>query len=388
MNSGDKKFITVAIYTHPELYPPLLNAIDELSKIFSFAQIIARNLETSVWKYPSNVQLIISGTAISIRESERASTGWKIKSFVRFTIDLYKSMKHVRSEWMMCNDVISLFSFRLIRPFLGYPVKLWYHSHDVAELKSMRRYSVGYFAVKSEKKHFNRIDLFTLPSEARLEFFPMERFKGKTLIVPNYPSLQRMDQDQKTEWKSENDLKLLYQGRVSNEHGLEEIIDIIKTDPSLRLTIVGPGDEMYKQKLRNRISEMGINFRVSMLEPVPYAELREITLDHHIGLAINKPVNLLYATAVMASNKIYEYAAAGLPILYYKNLHYLEFLKGFTWAFPSDLTFTDIQAIIGEVKKNYKDLSNSARKDFRQQLNFEIVFRPVISWISRNGTVS
>src|SRR5664279_3746457 len=90
MMNGDKNLITVAIYTHPEFYPPLLNAIDELSGDFDELRVVTRNLYVSRWKYPDNVQLIYSGQAVEINASEKASTGWKIKSFLDFTRALHR----------------------------------------------------------------------------------------------------------------------------------------------------------------------------------------------------------------------------------------------------------------------------------------------------------
>ena len=282
----------------------------------------------------------------------------------------------------MCNDPISLFSLRLIRPFLGYTLKLWYHSHDVTELKSMRTYSVGYFAVQSEHTYFDRIDLFTLPSEARLKFYPIEMLKGKWIVVPNYPSLQRMSQDRSVELKSDGRLKLLYQGRISDEHGLEEMVDFIKSDAALLLTIIGPGNDVYIRNLKNRVAELGITQRVAILDPVPYGELQKITITHQVGLAINKPVNTLYSTAVMASNKIYEYAAAGLPILFYKDKHYVDVLSKYPWAFPTGLSLADLSLIIREIKVNFDDLSRKAKEDFHNKLNFTVVFEPVRSLLT------
>ncbi len=288
----------------------------------------------------------------------------------------------------MCNDPISLFSFRLIRPFIGYKLKLWYHSHDVAELSSMRTYSVGYFAVKSERKYFNRIDLFTLPSEARLKFYPTQELKGKWMVVPNYPSLQRMERLQAAVLKSDSHLKLLYQGRISDEHGLEEMVDFIKSDPALLLTIIGPGNDTYIRKLKNRVMELGVTEQVSILDPVPYGELQKITTTHQVGLAINKPVNTLYSTAVMASNKIYEYAAAGLPILYYKDQHYMDVLSKYPWAFPTDLSFPGLSLIIREIKGNFDELSRKAKEDFHNKLNFTVVFEPVRSLLMAKNQFS
>ena len=56
---GEKKGdIVIAVYSHPEHYPPTLNAIEFLSKEFKHIYVIHRNIEGFNWKYPSNVTLL------------------------------------------------------------------------------------------------------------------------------------------------------------------------------------------------------------------------------------------------------------------------------------------------------------------------------------------
>jgi hypothetical protein len=379
--------IVVAIYTHPELYPPVLNTIDELAELFQKVIVISRNLAPANWKYPERVQIRTSGRYISVRDSEQKSPGWKFGSYFMFTRELYRALRKERPEWIMCNDPFSLMSFRMIRRLIGFPVKLWYHSHDVTEPDKMRTYSIGYFAVKSEKAYFDRVNLFTLPAESRLRYFPVDRLKGKWLIVPNFPSKKRNTENHPIEWYSGMDLKLIYQGRISNEHGLEEILAFMRVTPDIRLTVIGPGNEDYIQLLKDKIMVLQLADRVEIVKPVAYNELMEITRKHHIGLAINKPLNILYSTAAQASNKIYEYAAAGLPILYFKNQHYQEYLGKFKWAFPTDLSEQNLSHILQEIRSKYQTLSENAKADFQNSLNFGAAFRPVLSILSENTLI-
>ncbi len=377
----NKNAITVAIYTHPELFPPVLNALDELANLFSRITVVTRNLTKSHWEYPDAVKMVNSGEFIPIRDSEKQTTAWKVKSFVRFTRDLRRTLQKEKPGWVMCNDPISLFSFRLIRPFLRFPFCLWYHNHDVVEMEGLRKYSVGYFAVKSEKKFFGHIDLFTLPSEDRLKYFPLQELRGKIIVVPNYPSIRRMKIDSASARNPENGLKLLYQGHVGEGHGLQEIIDFVQTEPGISVTIVGPGNEDYILARRNQVKELGVGDRVVVLGAVPYSELSVITRSHHVGLAIHEPINILFRTAALASNKIYEYAAAGLPVLYYGDEHYIKHLGKYAWCFPTRLSAGELSSILQNIKENYRDLSQAAETDFREKLNFAAVFSPVISYL-------
>ncbi len=377
----NKNAVTVAIYTHPELFPPVLNALDELSNLFSRITVVTRNLTKSHWTYPQAVEIVNSGEFKPIRDSEKETTFWKIKSFMRFTRDFRRTLRNEKPGWVMCNDPISLFSFRLIRPLLGFPVRLWYHNHDVVEMEGLRKYSVGYFAVKSEKSYFRHIELFTFPAEDRLTYFPMQLFRGKMIVVPNYPSIRRMKIDLAPIRNPDAGLKLLYQGHVGEGHGLKEIIDFVKTDPGISLTIVGPGNEDYITARRHQVRELGIGDRVVVLDAVPYSELSKITRAQHVGLAIHEPINILFRTAALASNKIYEYAAAGLPVLYYGDEHYIKYLGKYSWCFPTRLSADELSAILQNIKGNYRELSRAAESDFRERLNFASVFRPVISYL-------
>ena len=210
----------------------------------------------------------------------------------------------------------------------------------------------------------------------------MKRLKGKWLIVPNYPSLRRMGDQQRTDWKPGENLKLLYQGHIGDDHGLEEIIAFVKTDSSLQLTIVGPGNSDFVQELRNRIVKLGIMERAAVLDPVPYNELPNITKTHHVGLAVHEPVNIAFRTAALASNKIYEYAASGLPVIYYKDEHYMRYLGKYNWCFPTNLSEQDLSGIIQEIKANFSSLSQLAQSGFQAMLNSGAVFHPVLAHIS------
>src|ERR1700761_7118857 len=181
--------LVIGIYYHPEAYPPTLNAIGELSGHFDTIAVVHRPHLKGTWKYAANVIPKASGKQISSTGQEQASTPKKIGFFLRFVLDLLKECLRLRPRVILLYDANALFAYRLIRPLLWFKHILWYHNHDIAEIATMRKYSVGWFSCKTEKAIFPRIDIFTLPSAERLAFFPMDTFKGKYFVVPNYPSL-------------------------------------------------------------------------------------------------------------------------------------------------------------------------------------------------------
>jgi len=78
--------ITVLIYAHPELYPPTLSAIEELSQIADTIDVVTRNMLTSKWEYPSNVRVnYINKKKYEDFEIENISFALKIIHFLKCT---------------------------------------------------------------------------------------------------------------------------------------------------------------------------------------------------------------------------------------------------------------------------------------------------------------
>ena len=147
-----KNSIVVAVYSHPEFYPPTLNAIQELSKQFDTVFVLSRNVLQSEWDYPKNVQLIKSGKFRSIRSSENNNILKKAISFLSFTLHFYKLIIKEKPRFIQVCDVIPLFSLFLIKKIVVNKTKIWYHNHDVSEIELCRKYSIGWFATKYEYK--------------------------------------------------------------------------------------------------------------------------------------------------------------------------------------------------------------------------------------------
>jgi hypothetical protein len=107
----------------------------------------------------------------------------------------------------------------------------------------------------------------------------------------------------------------------------------------------------------------------------------KVSATCHIGIAIFDKTDVMNRTLGTASNKIYEYAATGLPILFYDNEHFRRHLSRYNWAFPVDLSAKGLLNAIREIDNNYASLSAQAHADFETNLNFEHHFREVKEYI-------
>ena len=378
------RVVLILIYSHPEYYPPTLNAIDQLCEISDKVVVVTRNNKFPSWEYPDNMELHASGDFVSIRESEVESTWWKINSYLQFSRRALSLCRKYKPEWVICYDSIPLLTGRLLKSFSGTPFKLWYHNHDVSVIEAVRKYSIGWFASRSEQTVFKMVDLFTLPSRERKDSFNLRDFKGSLFILPNYPSRRRYDIAVTDIPPAPAVLKLLFQGFIGSGHGLEEFIEFVSDKDDVSLTIIGPGDRDYVNQLKEQVRSRRLSGKIIIRDAVPYQLLIDITQLHHVGLAIHKPVNIAFRTAALASNKIYEYAACGLPVMYFDDEHYRNYLSRFRWAFANDLSYQRLDEQCDFIREHYAEISAAASKDFRESLNFERVFNPVKEFLLNN----
>lgn len=68
-----------------------------------------------------------------------------------------------------------------------------------------------------------------------------------------------------------------------------------------------------------------------------------------------------------ASNKIYEYAASGLPVILYDNEQFRKYLTQYPWAFFIDGSPAMFIDCIHTIINNYKELSSLSRSSFEKR---------------------
>lgn len=369
------KNIVIGIYFHPEAYPPTLNAIGELAKEFSSVYVVFRPHREENWVYPSNCHLIPSGKLLDIDQQQSSSLLKKVLFFIRFNFLLFQTVKKYKSPYLLLYDYFPMSAAYLMRLILPKNTRFWYHNHDVAEIEKSRKFSLGWWSIKMESRMFKYLSIFSYPSKERLKFFNLKEFKGKQFFLPNYPSI-KFYKDYQSNYIEGKKIKLLYQGTISKGHGLESVVKATKDNQNMELFLAGSdrdGTVDYLKTIKSRnIFYKGL---------LPYNELPSLTSHCHIGLAINEPRSIIYQTGGTASNKIYEYAACGLPIIYFDNKHYNKYLGKYEWAYASDLTKESILHCINAIVANYEYLSKQAKKDFEYCFNYNLAFQPIVKHI-------
>jgi|GEM_PF-298537 len=105
----------------------------------------------------------------------------------------------------------------------------------------------------------------------------------------------------------------VYFGALTRNRGLPTALRALALLPELRMRLVGPEAWGYRRTLRELADELGVADRVEILDPVPPDRAATVLADAAVGLALIEPACLSYRMTL--PNKLYEYVAAGLPVL-------------------------------------------------------------------------
>ena len=95
--------------------------------------------------------------------------------------------------------------------------------------------------------------------------------------------------------------------------GLEQMIDALPLLPEVRLCAIGPGTPLYRSGLLTRAASMGVADRVVLRAPVAPGEVNRALAGAAAGLCLIQPICRSYELCL--PNKLFEYAAAGVPVL-------------------------------------------------------------------------
>lgn len=104
----------------------------------------------------------------------------------------------------------------------------------------------------------------------------------------------------------------LHQGSIQPSRGLEVTVEALSHLPAdVALVLVGGGPEDYLNKIREVGTSLGVGDRLFIHPAVQEDQLFPITCSAQIGIVIYQ--NVCRNNYYCAPNKLYEYAAAGLP---------------------------------------------------------------------------
>lgn len=256
--------------------------------------------------------------------------------------------------------------------------KLVYDSHEIFiennYLMNKRLYAM--YLKRVEKYICKRLDLMVCVSNAAADYFADEYNISKPMVVTNCSLKKEMIIDKP---EKHNGFEVINHGQFYQGRGYEEMIEaaaLLTQYPEIKLCVRGYG--MLEDSMRKSAEEKHIDNFV-FYSPVNVEQLIPEAAHSCVGIAITKPVCLNFKLSV--SNKLFEYAAAGLPVIM-SDIPEHRYLND-KYNFGLIIAENTPQALADAILRLYQDkeLYNSLAENARvlsQELNWENEFNKLI----------
>jgi glycosyltransferase involved in cell wall biosynthesis len=143
------------------------------------------------------------------------------------------------------------------------------------------------------------------------------------------------------------------------------------------------GSVVFKEnELDAELRKLGLSERVVVHGWRPLESLMTDTLTSSVGLVLYDSATLNTANCASATNKLFEYAARGIPAVVPDRSDFREFFAQEEWVAYADPTSP--QSIASSIRHifqhrdRYRHMCRAARDAFEQRYNYERVFGPVL----------
>ncbi len=355
----------ILIYDDVQSFPPTLNQCLYLSQQGIEVRIISRNVKDIPWNFPKNVHVT------RVNSLQGGGTITSLRNFIRFQLEVFRAMFKHKPERYYVYDLYSCLAVLLPSKFLSSKRhKLWYHSHDV--INPVKGYNLSNLAKWAEKKVIQQCYGFSSPSVDRLTHYPAhQQAVSKYIEIRNYPSLEifRFGKPKSVEG---NTIKLVFSGAISVNRGISELAEALQQPvggKQLELHLF-TYPSTFTTDLKDKIERLKISDRVYFHDPLSYKQLAETLPQFDIGIAFYNGTGILDTSSATGSNKLYEYGASGLPVLFLDKINFREVLSDLKpWVEFVQLNPTSIQNGIEQVIHNYTERSTWALEDINSKCN-------------------
>lgn len=382
MSPGDKPALLVVFYANPDRYPPTYNAIRLLSARFRVRVICRANADPPSVTWPAEVRVDRVGPAVPEREKYTASIGAKLGEYLAFVWAVRRALAADRPEVAYAYEPHAVTALGLA----GCRARTVYQRHEIEELGPIDRRSLQGWILALSWRFGRRADLLVFPEKRRAELY--QRFVGDPrapLIVPNFPLLSAFAAP--TGWPAILEARwrekvLLYRGAIGASNGILQMVRALPDlDAAITLRLCGGAEPEFARELRATATALGVAERVRSDGFVPYDRLNRETVGAAVGLVLYQRVQANLEFNATATNKLYEYAACGVPVVVPDRPGFRAFLAGESWV---EYAEADSPASVANAvrrlfadRARYEERAVAARRAFEERFNYEAVFAPL-----------
>lgn len=257
--------------------------------------------------------------------------------------------------------------------------KLVYDSHEinVENYTSSGRSPLAVFMEAIERYLVRRVDLMVCVSHAAADYFA-DKYNIPTPMVVTNCSLQKEMVDAPAQ-KNEG-FEILNHGQFYEGRGYDimaQACALLKKYPEIKLAARGFG--RMEEQLHEMVDALDNQEQFRFYPPVNVQDLIPKAAESHVGVAITVPICLNFKLSV--SNKLFEYASAGLPVIMsdIPEHRYLNEKYNFGIVLPDNTpqTFADAAIRLYKDTKLYQKLAENAIRMSRE-VNWETEYGRLI----------
>ncbi len=267
--------------------------------------------------------------------------------FVNFENHFYNMVWPVihekQADIVVSHDLPMLYSARVFAA--QKKCKLVYDSHELYTEQEYSLYEKSAWK-KIEKENIAFCDLIITVNQSIANIL-QDRYNLKQVaVITNayQASDQSIDFDSKLLHKNlslDSNVKiLLYQGGLIDNRNLDAMIDVLLYLPE-HFHIVYMGEGNYQFKLVSKANKMKLSNRVHFHQKVTQSVLLKYTASADVGFIPYLPTSI--NTRYCSPNKLYEYIAAGLPVISHDLIEVKKILL--TNNFGKVVDFQDVQCV-------------------------------------------
>ncbi len=383
-----KPRLLITIYANPDYYPPTVYAVRILSCYFRI-HILCRNMDKPVQEWPADVTIERFGKYASPREKEAASARAKLIEYAKFSARTRALIKQMQPAIVYSYDPHA-FVASMVGRAGGRSTPLIFHLHELPETASLSWTSLQTWVVKAALTGTKSADAVVFPEKYRARHWLMTAGDSRApIIVPNCPDRNYFTGP--ADWNETIAMRyrvreVVYVGSVGADNGhLEALRAIAMADGGIGLRVIGSFPPDFETSFSALARELGVAERISLDGWMAHDEVPAHASRASVGLSLYKPVTKSLEYMGSASNKLFEYAAMGLPVVVPDRESYRDFLGDADWVTYADIEDPEsiaraITSIFAD-RERYVAMSRAARRAFEEQYNYERVFEPALERI-------
>jgi glycosyltransferase involved in cell wall biosynthesis len=377
------------IYGNPNYHPPTINAVRIMSERFA-VKVVCRNDAGPTADWPPTAAIERVGELTTADESFGASAWRKLSWYRRFVRRVGAAIAETGPALIYAYDPIGFAASIAAMSKLRAQIPVVFHCHDTPALGWPRIMSLQDWIFRYALRHTGDAVFTIFPSKYRAPIWlDKARDPRAPMIVPNgaarefYPSREDWKALARRRWESK---RVLYLGSMSSENGQPQALRALAALPdAVKLDVVGFGTAEFRHRLSELAASLSLQPRVSISDWVPDPERVRRAEQAAVGLVLYRAVNPNWEHSGPSPNKLFEYAAWGLPVVVPDRKSFREFFANDEWvtyADPEDpaAIARAIEFILADCER-YIAMSLAARAAHETKYNYEQVFAPVLERI-------